>query len=66
MPTSLLRSCSSVRCVVERNEIYKLVYGKTFLAVARAFLLPTYQNCSVLLLGQTCPVSRRAAAEHVE
>jgi hypothetical protein len=29
-PVSLLQSCSSVRRVVERNEIYTLVYGKTF------------------------------------
>jgi hypothetical protein len=27
---SLLQSCSSVRRVVERNEIYTLVCGKTF------------------------------------
>jgi hypothetical protein len=36
MPASLLQSCSSVRCVVERNEIYTLVYGKTFFWLSRA------------------------------
>jgi hypothetical protein len=50
---SLLQSCSSVRRVVERNEIYTLVCGKTlFLAIVCVFLPPTYQNHSVLLLGQ--------------
>jgi hypothetical protein len=35
---SLLQSCSSVRRVVERNEIYTLVCGKTlFLAIVCAF-----------------------------
>lgn len=36
MPASLLQSCSSVRRVVERNEIYTLVCGKTFFWLSRA------------------------------
>jgi hypothetical protein len=66
VPASLLKSCSSVRRVVERNEIYTLVCGKTFLVVAHTFLPPTYRNSFVLLLGQACPVSRCATAGHME
>jgi hypothetical protein len=40
--------------------------GKLFLAVARVFLPPAYQNRFVLLLGQTRPVSGREATGHME
>jgi hypothetical protein len=51
---------------VQNDFIYQtggsihLSAGKLFSAVARAFLPPTYQNRSVLLLGLTCPVTQHA------
>jgi hypothetical protein len=39
VPASLLQNCSSVRHVVERNEIYTLVSGKTFFGCRACFSL---------------------------
>jgi hypothetical protein len=41
VPASLLQSCSSVRRIVERNEIYTLVCGKTFFFGCRTRFSPT-------------------------
>jgi hypothetical protein len=66
VPASLLQSCSSVRCVVERNEIYTLVCGKTFFGGRTRFSPSSLPEPLCAVVGADVSSFGRAAAGHVE